>query len=60
MLQVTYKERWFIDKFTCMDRVKQFKARSYFKQGGLLYFRTGDFTNKVIDGDFIISIQEAK
>ena len=55
---VTYIERTFIDRYTCIDRQRTFMALSYFVQGGLTYFKLNQFNYKVIETDFIISVEE--
>ena len=58
MVVVTYIERRFIDRFTCIDMERTIKALSSFNQGGLTYFRINRFNYKVIETDFIKSIKE--
>ena len=58
MFIVTYIERRFIDRFTCIDTERIIKALSSFVQGGLTYFRINRFDHKVIETDFIKSIKE--
>ena len=58
MIIVTYIERRFIDRFTCVDTEQTIKALSSFNQGGLTYFRLNRFNYKVIETDFIKSIKE--
>ena len=58
MITVTYIERRFIDRFTCIDTEKTIKALSSFIQGGLTYFRIDRYNYKVIETDFIKSIKE--
>ena len=55
---VTYMERTFIDRYTCIDRQRTFTALSFFVQGGLTYFKLDQFNYKVIETDFIISVEE--
>ena len=55
---VTYMERTFIDRYTCIDRQRTFTALSFFVQGGLTYFKLDRFNYKVIETDFIISVEE--
>lgn len=55
---VTYLERTFIDRYTCIDRERTFTALSSFVQGGLTYFKLDRFNYKVIETDFIISVKE--
>ena len=58
MIIVTYIERRFIDRFTCIDTERTIKALSSFVNGGLTYFRINRFNYKVIVTDFIKSIKE--
>ena len=58
MLIVTYIERGFIDRFTCIDTEKTIKALSSFVQGGLTYFRIDRFNYKAIETDLIKTIKE--
>ena len=55
---VTYTERTFIDRYTCIDRQRTFTALSSFVQGGLTYFKIDRFNYKVVETDFIISVEE--
>ena len=56
---VTYRERTFIDRYTCIDRERTFTALSSFVHGGLTYFKVDRFNCKAIETDFIISVKEA-
>nr|DAW94518.1 MAG TPA: hypothetical protein [Caudoviricetes sp.] len=58
MIAVTYIERRFIDRFTCIDTEQTIKALSSFIQGDLTYFRMNRFNYKVIETDLIKSIKE--
>ena len=58
MIIVTYIERRFIDRFTCIDTEQTIKALSSFVQGGLTYFRIDRFNYKVVETDLIKSIME--
>ena len=58
MVIVTYIERRFIDRFSCIDTERTIKALSSFTQGGLTYFRINRFDYKVIETDIIKSIKE--
>ena len=58
MIIVTYIERRFIDRFTCIDTERTIKALSYFIQGGLTYFKINQYNYKVVETDFIKSINE--
>ena len=55
---VTYRERTFIDRYTCIDRERTLTAISSFVQGGLTYFKLDRFNYKVVETDFIISVKE--
>ena len=54
---VTYMERTFIDRYTCIDRQRTFTALSSFVRGGLTYFKLDRFNYKVVETDFIISVE---
>ena len=58
MIIVTYIERRFLDRFTCIDTELTVKALSSFIQGGLTYFRIDRYNYKVIETDSIKSIKE--
>lgn len=58
MVIATYIERRFIDRFTCIDTERNIKALSSFVQGDLTYFKINRFNYKVIENNFIKSIQE--
>lgn len=58
MVIVTYIERRFIDRFTCVDTEQTIKALSSYIQGGLTYFRIDRYNYKVIETGFIKSIKE--
>ena len=58
MIIVTYIERRFIDRFTCIDEERTIKALSSFVNGGLTYFRINSFNYKVIETDSIKSIKK--
>ena len=58
MIIVTYIERRFIDRFTCIDTERTIKAFSSFVNGGLTYFRINRFNYKVIETDSIKSIKK--
>lgn len=55
---VTYRDRHFLDRFRCIDTVRSFRAISSFVQGGLTYFRVDRYNYKVIETNFIISVEE--
>lgn len=54
---VTYRERTFIDRYTCIDRERTFTALSSFVHGGLTYFKVDRFNCKAIETDSIISVK---
>ena len=56
MFKVTYIDRRFIDRYTCIDTERSFMAISSFQQGGLTYFKTDRFNVRVIETAFIKSI----
>ena len=61
MLKVIYRERVFIDKYKCIDNLKEFRAWSYFTSGisgDLYYFKLDRFNYKTLAGEDIISIEE--
>ena len=58
MIIVTYIERRFIDRFTCIDEERTIKALSSFVNGGSTYFRINRFNYKVIETDSIKSIKK--
>ena len=59
MVIVTYIERRFIDRFTCIDTERNVKALSTFIQGGLTYIKIDRYNYKVVETEFIKSINEA-
>ena len=58
MIIITYIERRFIDRFTCIDTEQTIKALSSFVQGGLTYFRIDRFNYKAIETNLIKTIKE--
>ena len=58
MFIVTYIERRFIDRFTCIDTERSVKALSTFIQGGLTYIKINRYNYKVVETEFIKSISE--
>lgn len=58
MIIVTYTERRFIDRFTCIDMEQTIKALSASIQGGLTYIKIDRYNYKTIETDFIKSIKE--
>ena len=60
MLEVTYRERVFIDRFRCIDYKKELKALSYWRSGDLYYFRLNEFNYKTLSKEEIINIEEVK
>lgn len=57
-IKVVYRDRYFMDRFTCMDYTRTLYADSMFNQGGLTYFTVNEFNYKVIENDLIDSIEE--
>lgn len=60
MIIAVYTERRFIDRFTCIDTERTIKALSEFVQGGLTYFKIDSFNYKVVETDFIKSLNEVQ
>ena len=58
MIIVTYIERRFIDRFTCIDTERTIKALSTFIQGGLTYIKIDRYNYKVVNTESIKSINE--
>lgn len=61
MLKVIYRERNFIDKYKCIDNLRELFACSYFTggiSGNLYYFKLNEFNYKTLGKDEIISIEE--
>ena len=61
MLKIIYRERQFINKYKCIDNLKELYARSYFTSGilgDLYYFRLNRFNYKTLAKEDIISIEE--
>jgi len=58
MIVVTYIERRFIDRFTCVDTERTIKALSAFIRGGLTYIKIDRYKYKVVETEFIKSINE--
>ena len=61
MLKIIYRDRIFIDRFRCIDNLKELYARSYFTSGissELYYFKLNEFNYKTLSSDDIISIEE--
>ena len=59
MKKVTYIERRFIDRYSCIDTECEFYSLSSFTNGGLTYFKTDRFNYRVVDTDKIISVKDA-
>ena len=63
MLKVIYRERQFINKYKCIDNLKELHARSYFTggiSGTLYYFKLIEFKYKTLAKEDIISIEEVQ
>ena len=61
MLKVIYRDRVFIDRFRCIDNLKELYACSYFTggiSGNLYYFKLDRYNYKTLAGEDIISIEE--
>ena len=58
MLKVTYRERVFIDTYKCIEFKKELKAWSYWRSGGLYYFKVDRFNHKVLAIEDVISIEK--
>ena len=61
MLKVIYRDRIFLDRFRCIDNLKELYAHSYFTggiSGDLYYFRLSEFNYKTLSKEDIISIEE--
>lgn len=62
MVKVIYRDRIFLDRYKCIDNLKELYARSYFTggiSGDLYYFRLNEFNYKTLSKEDIISIEEA-
>lgn len=57
-MQVTYKERKMIDRYSCIDREVTRYFDTSWQVGGLTYFKQGQFNIFSVDTDFIISITQ--
>lgn len=61
MVKVIYRDRVFIDRFRCIDNLKELYAHSYFTSGisgDLYYFKLDRFNYKTLSKEDIISIEE--
>ena len=61
MLKVIYRDRHYIDKYKCIDNLKELYARNYFTggiSGDLYYFKLDRFNYKSLSAEDIISIEE--
>ena len=56
-IKVVYRDRQFIDRYTCRDYPRTLYANSMFQSGGLTYFRVDEFNYKVIENYLIDSIE---
>lgn len=56
-IKVVYRERHFIDNYTCRVFTRTLYADSMFQQGGLIYFKLNEFNYKTIENDLIDSIE---
>ena len=57
MKKVTYNERYFIDKYTCIDKPVTRYFVSSWSNGGLTYFKANEFNVFCVDTDMIINIE---
>lgn len=57
-MKVTYRERYFFDKYKCIDKEVTRAFDACWRSGGLTYFKHGQFTVFVIETDFIINITQ--
>ena len=55
---ITYKDRQFLDRFRCIDKIKKVSLFKTWKSGGLLYGYKNEYQVISLDIDFIISIEE--
>lgn len=56
MILIKYKERRFIDKYTCIDTVKIITVQNFaFASGNLLYYKKDRFNYLVISKSDLIS-----
>ena len=61
MLKVIYRDRIFINKYKCIDNLKELYARNYFTggiSGELYYFKLDRYNYKTLGKEDIISIEE--
>ena len=58
-MKVTYRERQYITRYTCIDREKTFYAKDYFipKGTSLYYFILNEFNYKTVAKEDIINIE---
>ncbi|MBR5316028.1 MAG: hypothetical protein IKU44_04475 [Firmicutes bacterium] len=54
---VTYRERTMIDRFTCIDRLRQVRLLKSWEVGGLLYGYKDRFNVVSIEKEMIESIE---
>lgn len=57
-MTVTYRERKYITRFTCIDTEKKIHLSRTFWSGSLLYGYINQFCTKCISKDDIIAIEE--
>lgn len=60
-MKITYRERRFIDRYTCVDTEKTFHATDYFipEKTSLYYFKVNEFDYKTVAKEDIIRIEQA-
>lgn len=56
-IKVIYRERNFIDRYTCKDYTRILYADGMFQQGGLTYFKINQFDYRTIETYLIDSIE---
>lgn len=58
MLKITYKKRYFLDRFTCVDDTQIILVKNKaFERGELVYFNKDPFNYFVIEKENIIKIE---
>ena len=54
MYKIKFRERHFLDKYRCIDYIKEIVAYSFFEQGSQIYYKLDRFNYKVISKEDII------
>lgn len=57
-MKVTYKERYYTDRYTCIDYLRTVYLRKHWRVGGLLYGYINQFQTMAIPADMITKIEE--